>query len=471
VRLVLLAALTLPACNQWCVGDASGPSCSSQWSRSRLVAHSRDKWAQDLAPWDDATWIFEGSETDGVEWAFDATDGVIVLGMPEANRVVVREVTEFGPGTVLAEFTGNGGFGSSVAMGDVDGDGVWDLWVGAEETSLFQGALYLYLDAEAESRDQDAADLELRGFTPGDRFGSTVVACGDVSGDGLGDWLVSAPRFSQPSVGALAAESVANLAGAVFLLESERLAGASGVTLPGDVGPAWWGASAGAGLGASAVCSHDVSGDQVPDVILGAPWQDDQAGAVYVIGSTAASAMVGPEAGMVLQGGEEDWLGAALAVGNLLDEPGRTADLLVGAPGYKTGRGQAVLYSGADLATSSAPAPHAAFSGDPSREPRDHVGRAVAVGDIDGDGLADAVVGAPDRKASRVLDAGQISIFRGTDRADWTTAEVVGSDEGGTANSVLTGSAPFQHVGLHLLLRDLDGDDRLDLLFPTRRRP
>ena len=88
--------------------------------------------------------------------------------------------------------------GSGVAgVGDVDGDGLGDLVVGASGDSsqgVISGAAYLITGAVAGTSSLAGATLKLVGEADNDWAGWTVAHAGDCDADGLGDFLISAPR-------------------------------------------------------------------------------------------------------------------------------------------------------------------------------------------------------------------------------------------------------------------------------------
>ncbi len=84
--------------------------------------------------------------------------------------------------------------GSSLAIGDVDGDGRPDLLGGAPGGEGGRGLALLWADLEL-TREEPSATLGFRGESAESRFGSTVLLA-DISCDGFADLLVGAPRHN-----------------------------------------------------------------------------------------------------------------------------------------------------------------------------------------------------------------------------------------------------------------------------------
>ncbi len=87
--------------------------------------------------------------------------------------------------------------------GDADGDGAEDLLVGAAESPLIldgRGSAYLVRGPVVADVDLAWADGIYLGGGPWDRLGSALAGAGDVDGDGLSDVLLGAP--GQPSANA-----------------------------------------------------------------------------------------------------------------------------------------------------------------------------------------------------------------------------------------------------------------------------
>lgn len=310
-----------------------------------------------------------------------------------------------------------------------------------------------------------------------DSFGWITDGVGDVTGDGIGDLVVAAPLSG---VGASAAGLVRVLDGVTGAVVWTRVEAITSSI-----------------LGYALVVS-DWDRDGALDVVASAPFGSGTGGHVFVFdGATGATLHVYDPSNTL-----GDQFGASVAVGGDFDGDG-TLDVAVGDTGYdppgRPNAGRVYVYSGADhslLATIDGPA---VTGFDPE------LGTGLAfLGDVDGDGRAELVVGHREASFTRgralvygfdgsapvhrysVLDVGMPPgllgsfIHGGLDvDGDGLGDFLVGDGTGNAADVFsgrdgsrihrLDGNGEGGNFGTGTIVPDVDGDGRAELLIGARR--
>ncbi|MBN1424745.1 FG-GAP repeat protein [Candidatus Fermentibacteria bacterium] len=264
-------------------------------------------------------------------------------------------------------------FGRSVAfIGDVSGDGVADILIGDSgfRACVFSGktgALLRTLGSPSEE--------------VGD-FGFSVAGLADVTGDNVSDLIVGAPAEDSGASAADAGRSyvfcgVTGTVAQTLISPHEEESGRFGHAVAGV---------------------DDVDGDGIDDLIVGAPYENPgtsppDAGRVYVFSGATGMVIRELVSPGEIYGQAGGHFGASVCGAGDLDGDG-TPDVVVGAPGEhppsgELGPGRVYAFSGAiglPLWTGA------------SLDLEDGGGFGLSismVGDIDGNGISECLVGAP----------------------------------------------------------------------------
>jgi FG-GAP repeat len=243
---------------------------------------------------------------------------------------------------------------------------------------------------------------QLTGENAGDFGGYAVASAGDSDGDGVGDVLIGA-------YGASAAAGKSWLVYGPFSGNVDM--GVADITYIGE--------TAGDSAGWSVAGAGDVDGDGLDDAVIGATGHDygaAESGAAYVMLGGAhggATSLTSPDAKVVGENGG-DAAGWSVAIAPDMDGDG-SDDLLVGAQLNDAGgsdAGAAYLLYGPITTTYDLGTADAKLQGEASS---DYAGASVAgVGDTDGDGKGDILVGAPFEDYGGWSIAGSAYLVRGT---------------------------------------------------------
>jgi hypothetical protein len=160
-----------------------------------------------------------------------------------------------------------------------------------------------------------------------------------------------------------------------------------------------------AGFGTAVTSAGDLNGDGYADIAVGAPFANSRVGRVHVYLGSATGIRAAPALSLSGPDGAGGDFGFALAGGTDVNGDG-LAELVVGAPGATSRGGLAHLYAGIPAGLS--PAPTTSLTGP------DGVGGSFgsafsASSDVNGDGYADLLVGAPSGASS----AGRVHLYLG----------------------------------------------------------
>ncbi|MFQ5414621.1 MAG: hypothetical protein ACE5E6_09210 [Phycisphaerae bacterium] len=370
----------------------------------------------------------------------DATDAVTLTVTGKVNGVthVVRSV-------VTPKGSGGGGTGGGLAssdasflgeaaddkagkgvaiVGDVNNDGYADIAIGAEKNDAGgtdAGKVYLFFGKASgwsTGTSVSAADASYVG-TAGDKLGKSIAGAGDVNGDGYDDILVGAEKDDTAGADA----------GKVYVILGKASGWSTNVSID-TADASFVGEAAGDKAGKTVAGVGDVNNDGYDDFVVAAKDAEfdpgTKTGLSYLILGKASgwSTNVSLSTADASYGGEKagDKSGGSVAGAGDVNGDGY-ADFLIGAEkqdtnGKDAGKVYLILGKASGWATGvSLAAADASYNGEAAG---DKAGKSVAgVGDVNGDGKADFVVGA-EKQATGGVDAGKAYVIFGK-ASGWTT--------------------------------------------------
>jgi len=401
--------------------------------------------------------------------------------------------------------------------GDVNGDALPDLLVGAPDNDLggsAAGAVFLYLGTSRGTLSLSSATASILGDKANDNAGYALSG-GDFDEDGYADIAVGAYQFdggasnagglyivhgpvsgtvdlASPTVALLGVSKDDDAASALATLPDldgdgavELLVGAPGYDdgPTKGVGAAYLLAAADLGAGSRSLSSAsatlvgedssdgagiatgggDFNCDGVGDAIVGASKRDSggtDRGTVYVLYGPFSGTVDLSTADLIYNGtANSDFLG--VAVSSLGDFSGDDCDdWAAGATGFDStvsGAGAAFFFFGGASVSGSGTASLLADGRVTGSAATDGLGNALtAAGDINGDGDLDLLVGAASATSSGLNDSGAAYLFYGP---------LSGTLSASAADATLSGPAASANAGRSVAgLGDVDDDGKSDLL-------
>lgn len=389
----------------------------------------------------------------------NAGKAFVVFTPADRTAIALRGLVDERRGVEITGAGANDHLGASVAaVGDLNGDGVQDVAVGAPDADVRgrtdAGAVYVVFSPRQTSSvdigGSGSWGYPILGERTGGHAGFAVAGIGDVNRDGLPDLALSAPQAGD--------------GGTVYVVFGKRdgqpvdlkQLGTQGYKLTGTGGEL---------AGSALVAAGDLNHDGTPDLVIGAPNAAPDgrtaAGTVYVSFLRREETPVEPIAsvpGIRINGAAPlDAAGAAVSL--VPARADQRARLVIGAPGSGVNGAQA---SGSTYLVKLDPAQSVVeLSADESFLYRvdgtarsDQSGWAVL--GWEDEGRLDLVVGAPtagqgDNGAAYVVPLGR----------DYITTDIAQV----TGVRTIAGSLSFDQAGTTLAtMGDLDGDGRQELL-------
>jgi hypothetical protein len=291
----------------------------------------------------------------------------------------------------------------------------------------------------------------------GDRAGQTVAIGGDITGDGVGDMVIGASRYNGTGLslgGAFVIEGI--VSGDVSL-------GSAPTVLTGELDHDR--------AGSAVAIIDDMNGDGISELLIGAYGEDSGgalAGSAYlVMGPISASMSLADADAKLIGEVGGDLAGYSLASAGDVNDDG-IGDVIIGAYGNDLGDADAgmayVVYGPISGDTDLSYANRRLIGASAG----DEAGTSISgAGDLDGDGIGDVVVGAPNATAGGVY-VGAVFVVTGVESGsdlegtldlNEADARYVGINGGDSAGVSVSGAGDFNNDGYADFIVGAPGND------------
>ncbi len=243
-------------------------------------------------------------------------------------------------GAVGGNLIGDSAGASVAGAGDVNGDGLDDVVVGAPDTDIHgtrSGSAYIVFGKSGDTNHVDLGEFDNAGNTAGYRVdgadsfnyaGTGVAGAGDVNNDSIPDAIVGVTGAGNGTGSVFVVFGKSGDTDVINLADLDGSGSSAGYRVGGN--------DSNYTTGRSVSNAGDVNGDRIPDMIIGSYGADNSRGSVFVVFGKSSDTPVDlntlADQGFRIDGvAAGDYTGFSVSGANDMNDDG-LADLLIGAP-------------------------------------------------------------------------------------------------------------------------------------------